>query len=493
MTRDPTRLTKQPFDLLVIGGGIIGAGVARDAALRGLSVALVEQQDFVSGTSSKTTKLIHGGIRYLEQYDFKLVREACRERQTLVTLAPHLVKPLPFIIPVFRGGPRSAWKVRAGVTLYDWLAGRTRLGPHGFYGARRLQQREPVLAESSIVGGARYFDAQMDDVRLCLANLLAAAEQGAVLVNYARVVLFHRQAGRIAGAEVADAIGPGSWLVQARVVVNATGPWADAVRRLADPHAASLVRRTKGIHLVYPKLPIERALVLSAHRDGRIFFLIPWRHGTLIGTTDTDFDESPERARATADDVAYLLGETNRLLPKLRLTREQIITTFAGVRPLAAQHGDDKVPWHLSRGHSLVEDTPGLLTVIGGKYTTYRAIAEEVVDRVIHRLGRAPVACRTAEVPLGAPPVGPRPGGQPLCPHHSFTTADVLRAVEQEAAITLGDLFWRRLEVGWTPCQGLDCAEAAARVMAERLGWDATGIRRQVESYREEVLANRHF
>lgn len=513
MIRDPARLARHPFDLLVIGGGIVGAGIARDAALRGLSVALVEQGDFVSGTSSKTTKLIHGGIRYLEQYDFSLVREACRERRTLLRLAPHLIKPLPFLIPIFRGGPRPAWKVWAGVTLYDWLAGRARLGPHGFYGARRLRQREPLLAEPSIVGGARYFDAQMDDVRLCLENLLAAEGQGAVVVNYAKVVQFRCQAGQVSGAEV-EVVGGGSRLVQARVVVNATGPWADRLRRLADPKAQPIVRGTKGIHLVYPKLPIERAFVLSAHRDGRIFFLIPWREWTLIGTTDTDFDESPERARATAGDVAYLLEETNRLLPGLNLKRDRIVTTFAGVRPLVATGDGGRVPWHISRSHLIHEDASGLLTVAGGKYTTYRAIAEEVVDLVLKRLGKAPIPSRTAEVPLvpgasfenGARHLVELYGARchavldlirrepslaaPLCGSHPHLKAQVRYAVEQEAAVTLSDVMWRRLEVAWAPCQGLDCAQAAAEVMADRLGWDSHGLRRQVETYCAEVLAN---
>ncbi len=503
MIRQPDRLAQHPFDLLVIGGGILGAGIARDAALRGLSVALVEQGDFVSGTSSKTTKLIHGGLRYLEQLDFTLVREACRERRTLLTLAPHLVKPLPFVIPVYRGGPRPAWKVRLGVALYDRLAGRAALGPHHFYTSSRAHELEPSLPSDRITGAVEYHDAQMDDVRLCLETLLSAADAGAVVVNYARVVRFHTQHGRVAGAEVESLAGPGSWLVQAKVVVNATGPWADAVRRLADPQASNVVRRSKGIHVVYPKLPLTRAVVLSAHRDGRIYFVIPWRGWSLIGTTDTDDDAAPEQARATADDVAYLLEETNQLLPGLGLVKERIVTTFAGVRPLVAGRAggqDEKVPWHVSRAHRLHQDANGLLSIVGGKYTTYRAIAEEVVDGVVRRLGRPPIACRTADIPLGDPRTVEaalaaliRQDGrlaEPLCPHHAYTKAEVRYAVEQEAALTLGDVLWRRLQVAWAPCQGLDCAEAAARVMADPLGWDATGIHRQVETYRAEVLAN---
>lgn len=507
MTRQPDRLAQQPFDLLIIGGGILGAGIARDAALRGLSVALVEQGDFVSGTSSKTTKLIHGGLRYLEQWDFGLVREACRERRTLLTLAPHLVTPLPFIIPVYRGGPRPAWKVRLGVALYDRLAGRAALDPHRFHSPAAAHDLEPQLPADRLTGAAEYADAQMDDVRLCLETLLSAAAHGAVVINYARVVRFHTQHGRVTGAEVESLAGPGSWLVQAKVVVNAAGPWADGVRRLADPQAVNVVRRSKGIHVVYPKLPLTRAVVLSAHRDGRVYFVIPWRGWSLIGTTDTDDDAAPEQARATADDVAYLLEETNQLLPGLGLTKERIITTFAGVRPLVAGGTggrDEKVPWHVSRAHLLHQDANGLLSIVGGKYTTHRAIAEEVVDRVVRRLGRAPIACRTAEVPLAAVPGAPAPGtvparglslegagATPLCPHHAFTPADVRRAVEQEAAVTLSDLLWRRLGIAWAPCQGLDCAEPAARVMADFAGWDAVGIHRQVETYRAEVLANR--
>ena len=240
MTRTPERLGQGSFDLLVIGGGILGAGIARDAALRGLSVALVEQGDFASGTSSKTTKLIHGGIRYLEQFDFQLVHEACHERRILIQMVPQWVTPLPFVIPVYRRGPRPAWKVRAGVTLYDWLAGRARLAPNRFYGAGEARQLEPVLDQAPITAAAEYHDAQMDDIRLCLENIAAAAAAGAVVINYAKVVRFQwqRPAGtsfgrptgvpcgrdHLTGAEVQSLCGPGSWLVHARSIVNATGP-----------------------------------------------------------------------------------------------------------------------------------------------------------------------------------------------------------------------------------------------------------------------------
>lgn len=513
----------------------MGAGIARDAALRGLSVALVEQNDFVSGTSSKTTKLIHGGLRYLEQIDFGLVRRALHERKTLLTLAPHLVRPLPFLVPVFSGGRRPAWKVRLGVTLYDALAGDAKITPHKFYSGQRSKEIEPVLSGLSVSGSAEYADAQMNDVRLCLENIFGAEEAGAVVLNHAKVVGFKKEDGKVIGAEIVDQMTSKRYDLRATVIINTAGPWADAVRRLSRPDAQPLMRRSKGIHVVYPRLPIQRAMVLSTPKDGRIYFLVPWKEWTLIGTTDTDFDASPDRVSATADEVAYLLEETNKLLPKLCLNQKEIVTTFAGVRPLV--DGGQKVPWQLSRGHLVHTDPDGLVTLAGGKYTTYRYISEQVVDGLLPKFNRQAKRCQTTEVPLGfrrewrsteearlqlrdllsrgllhpetvrnlidlygvrahsvADIVRKNPQmAQTFCHHHPHIQAQVVYAVEQESAVSLSDLFWRRLEVGWASCQGLDCAETAARLMAERFGWEVGEVARQVERYRTEVGENHSF
>ena len=399
MRRDLSKFSGTTFDLLIVGGGIVGAGIAWDASLRGLSCALIEQGEFASGTSSKTTKLIHGGLRYLEQLDFGLVRESLKERQTLFRIAPQLVRPLPFLIPVRGRNPRPWLLVRLGIALYDWLAGPPPEQRHRFLRGNEAEKAEPALKGGEVERAAVYTDGQMDDAGLVLAVLEAAERSGVVLANHVRVVGWRMEQGRVQGAEVEDAQGNGRFSIRARQVVNATGPWADQLRRLADPVAAAIVRPSKGIHLVYPSLGLRHALVLSSERDGRIFFLIPWKGQTLIGTTDTDYEGDPGRAEATPEEIDYLIQGTNRCLPSLRIQRERVISTFAGVRPLVAREGKD--PWAISRRHLIHEDPNGLISVVGGKFTTFRKIAEEVVDRLTSRFpDRRLRPCVTAESSL---------------------------------------------------------------------------------------------
>ncbi len=498
MVRDPGRLARQNFDLLVIGGGIVGAGIAWDAALRGISCALVEQGDFAGGTSSKTTKLIHGGIRYLEQLEFKLVHQSIRERKLLLQQAPQLVKPLPFLIPVKGKWPRPWPLVVLGVTLYDWLAGKGAVQRHRFLRVSEVRETDPLLSEADIHRAAVYYDAQMDDVGLVLEVIRAASWAGAVVVNHCSVTRFLMENGRVHGAEVEDRITGERRSVQAAVVVNATGPWADRIRQLANPNVRPIVRMSKGIHLVYPDLGLKQALLLSAPQDGRIFFLIPWRGLTLIGTTDTDFEGDPAEARATQADVRYLIDETHRALPSLRLESGKILSTFAGVRPLVAEEKKD--PWAVSRSHLIHEDSNGLISIVGGKFTTFRAMAEEVVNRLVHRWPeRRLKPCETAKAPLGSSSLRERSErisswtradarlGEPLCPHHPFLKADVRYAVEEEMAITLRDLLWRRFQIGHSVCHGLDAAEPASELMGAILGWPTEERTRQLTRYREEV------
>ena len=399
LTRDLSQLSSREFDLLIIGGGIVGAGIAWDASLRGLSCVLIEQSEFASGTSSKTTKLIHGGLRYLEQLDFGLVRESLKEREILFRIAPRLVHPLPFLIPVRGRNPRPWPLVKFGIGLYDWLAGAPPEQRHRFLRGEEVGQAEPVLKEGEADHAAVYTDGQMDDAGLVLAVLEAAARSGAVLANQLQVVGWRLGQGRIQGAEVEDRRKGEKFLIRARQVVNATGPWADRLRRLADPAATPIVRPSKGIHLVYPSLGLRHALVFSSERDGRIFFLIPWKGQTLIGTTDTDYEGDPGKAEATPEEIDYLIEGANRCLPSLQLRKERVISTFAGVRPLIASEKKD--PWAISRRHLIHEDPNGLISVVGGKFTTFRKIAEEVVDRLAARFpGRRLARCVTAGQPL---------------------------------------------------------------------------------------------
>ncbi|MBI1953478.1 MAG: glycerol-3-phosphate dehydrogenase/oxidase [Candidatus Omnitrophica bacterium] len=490
MTRDPSHLASRTFDLLIVGGGIMGAGIAWDAASRGLSCALVEQGDFAGGASSKTTKLIHGGIRYLEQLDFGLVRQSIRERGRLLQIAPHLVKPLPFLIPVAGDSPRPWPWVWAGVTLYDFLAGENRVRARRFLNAGEMTDEEPVLSGVPAARGALYHDAQMDDARLVLAVLQAAHAAGAQAVNHCSVVRWILQAGKVSGAEVEDRVSGRRYTVKAGAVVNAAGPWVDRLRRLADPAAQPIVRPSKGIHLVYPDLGLKHALLLAAPQDHRIFFLIPWRNLTLIGTTDTDYSGDPSQAQAAPEDVEYLMAQTNRLLPRLRLEKTKVISTFAGVRPLMAQEKKD--PWAVGRGHLIHEDKNGLVSLAGGKFTTFRRVAEEVVDLLAKRFPEKKLAsCCTARSPLGQALTPGSVQAPPLCPHHPFTQEDVRRAVQEEMAVTLSDLLWRRLQVGHSPCHGLDGLQAAAETMGGLLGWSAGEVNRQVERYRQEVEESR--
>lgn len=386
------------FDALVIGGGITGAGIARDLALRGIKVAMVEQADFASGTSSRSTKLVHGGLRYLEQFDFALVFEACRERRTLQRIAPHLVRPLPLMIPLYRQARRSRNLVHAGLLLYDLLALFRNTHPHRMLSATEARNRQPLLDPAGLTGAALYWDCRMDDARLCLENVLAAREAGAVTVNYARVTAFTRQGGRLTGAVVRDCESGREAAVDARIVVNATGPWLDQVGALTDGWTPKL-RPTRGSHLLVPRLSSsEEALYLSADRDDRLFFVIPWGDLSLIGTTDLDDSSPPDNAVITLAETDYLLEESAHYLPGSRLTRADVVASFSGIRPLLA--GRPGHPGSTSREHAVFETAEGLIAIGGGKYTTYRSMAAEVADRVMARLGLAKGRCRTGREPL---------------------------------------------------------------------------------------------
>ncbi len=495
MTRDVSALAHGPFDLLIVGGGIVGAGIAWDASLRGLSCALVEQGDFASGTSSKTTKLIHGGIRYLEQLEFRLVSQAIRERKILLDRFGQLVKPLPFLIPVIGSSPRPWPWVKWGVMLYDLLAGARAIAPHRFLSGKLAKAQEPLLAQVPVRKAAVYTDAQMDDARLVLTVLEKAWEAGAKVVNHCRVVEWIFSGGKIAGAQVEDRLTGKRYTIKAKGCVNATGPWVDQLRKLADRSVTPLVRMSKGIHLVYPDLGLKQALLLSSAKDRRIFFLIPWRGMTLIGTTDTDYSGDPAQAQATAQDVAYLMEETQKILPHLRLDRAKAISTFAGVRPLVAQEKRD--PWAVSRGHLIYQDSNGLISVAGGKFTTFRKIAEEAVDRAAaHFPGRSLAPCSTAQVFQDLSQraekirqwITEEPSlAEPVCSHHPFTQAEIRWAVEEEMCLSLSDLLWRRLEIGWSACQGLDALEPACERMGRYLGWSDEEKLRQKRNYEREI------
>lgn len=400
MPRDLSSLQETTFDLLIIGGGINGAGIARDAALRGLKVALIEKNDFASGTSSKTTKLIHGGIRYLEQFNFKLVFESCRERCLLLNLAPHLVKPLKFIIPVYKDGPRGMLKVNIGTAIYDFLSGKRCIKHRQMLTAKEILLLEPSLTQEGLKGGVLYYDAQMDDLKLCLENILSARKNNAVVFNYVEATGFLEENGKINAVEAKDNLTHIRFIIKSKAVVNAGGPWADKICRLDNPGAKQMLRPTKGIHLVYPKILNEHAILLSHKNDGRIFFVIPWNNLSLIGTTDTDYSGSPDDVKVFDEDIEYLIDETKKVFPGQEIKKEKIISSFAGLRPLLYQ--GEKKSWVTSREHLIWQSQSGLISVAGGKYTTYRKLSEEVVDFVFKYLKLKKEPCLTDKIPLTA-------------------------------------------------------------------------------------------
>jgi glycerol-3-phosphate dehydrogenase len=405
MKRTLAPLADGPFDLLVLGGGITGAGVALDAALRGLRTALIDRADFASGTSNASSKLVHGGLRYLEHGDFRLVYEALHERRRLLHNAPHLVRPLRFVLPFYRGARVPPWKWRAGLLLYDGLAGRGNLRRSRALPLARLRREFPGLHRDGLLGGAAYYDAQMDDARLCVAVLKTAARAGACLANYVEATAFETAGGRIAGVRARDHVGGTDFAIRAQVVLNATGPWVDRVCRLAGDDSGPHLRPTKGVHLVAPGCGLRAAFLLLHPDDGRVLFVIPWLGKTLIGTTDTDSDAPPDALAVTPAEVDYLLRAHNHYFSP-SLAPGDVLGSFAGLRPLVRARPTD--PSSLSREFRLFWSPSGLLTAAGGKYTTYRHMAEVITDAVAARLGRQ-TRCHTTNYALDGAPAVPWP------------------------------------------------------------------------------------
>jgi len=480
--RDIARLKAEEFDFLVIGGGINGCAIARDASLRGLKTALIEKDDFACGASGKSTKIIHGGIRYLEQFNLNLIYEALHERGVLLRTAPHLVHPLEFIIPVYKGDPRPLIMMRTGVFIYDMLAGRANIHCHRPLNKDELMLLERDITPKGLKGGVLYCDAQMDDIRLCLDNAISAYEAGCCVANKVEAEGFIKKAGEVTGAEVKDTLTGERFPVRARCVVNATGAWSNRLVWADEPHAPAITRPTKGIHIIYRKLPITRAMLFSARKDKRIFFAIPWRDYTLIGTTDTDFNGSADEVYATSDEVEYLLNEIRRVFPDEQIDKKGIITTYASLRPLMNTQGI--APWKVSREHFIKESGSGLISVVGGKYTTYRRLAEQVVDRGLQsfpRMRESIKKCVTAEK-------GPSPATSGE--EREGLRSAIERSVKEEMANSLTDLLVRRLQLSNTRSLGLTELEESADIMAGLLGWSPTQKESEIRSYKEEIRKN---
>ena len=384
MIRDISRFIQGKFDLIVIGGGINGAAVANLAAAGGARVALLEKNDFASGTSSKSTKLLHGGIRYLENFEFDLVHESLKERYIQWQAVPFMVKPMSFVIPVYKNDQRPLWMMQLGVCLYDLLSGKYRIGRHRFLSPADIGALAPGINQDDLAGGVEYFDAQMDDARLCLENVLMADLRGAAAANYVEVTDFIKdQNQRAIGVKAVDRLSNRAMEVFADRIIVTAGPWSDEMIQKDAPHSMRRLRPTKGVHIVYRGEISSSAFLLQSRQDKRIFFVIPFKGNSLIGTTDTDYQGSPDSVKVEDADIQYLLQEAGRVFPNINFDRSRIISTFAGLRPLVAEKGD---PSKISRKHANESNASGIDFVMGGKYTTYRAIAEEAVLKALPNL-----------------------------------------------------------------------------------------------------------
>jgi glycerol-3-phosphate dehydrogenase len=521
-------LRRETFDLAVIGGGINGAAIARDAAMRGLKVAMFDKGDFAGATSSRSSKLIHGGFRYLPQWQFRLVYTALRERERLHRLtAPHLVRPIRFLFPLYRGRGFNRWVVSAGMMLYDLFARTPASERHRQLDPAGVRALEPALNAEGLRGGSLYYDAWSDDARLTLENVLDAAGHGAAVANYVALEGFQRSGGRIQAAAIRDVESREPIELRAGAFVNAAGPWVDEVRRLDDPDALPCVRLTKGVHLVFAResLPVRESLVLN-DRGGRIVFVMPHDRYVLVGTTDTDFDGDPERVAADQSDIEYLLGVVRDSLPGLGLSPRDVAFSFAGLRALVtADHR--RSPSAVPREETILEAPSGLITVAGGKLTTHRLIAQHAVDRVLAKLSRARGKCPTLNTPLigargldsdsraiesVAPEIrdilraryGTRAAlpaqlvldraelAEPIAAGCPVVGAEVIHAVRNEMARTVADFIVRRTALSWRyPLEAAAAAERVAFLMGSELGWNGERQEAELSSFRTALQSAR--
>jgi glycerol-3-phosphate dehydrogenase len=485
------RLGAEQFDVLVIGGGITGAGAALDAASRGLKVALVDKGDFASGTSSKSSKLVHGGLRYLQQREFRLVYENLHERQRLLNNAPHLVTPLPFLIPILgkdNTGNAALAKIYSGILRTYDLTGGVRIG-HRY---KKLTKQEafahlPTLRPDRLAQAFLYWDARADDARLTLTIARTAADHGAVIVNYAPVASLVTEGGKIGGAVLEDGT-----VVRASVVVNATGVWADKIQRMDATATPITIRPAKGVHVTVPKdlVPADIAVVLNVPGDRRSIFVIPWGDFVYLGTTDTDYDGPIENPTCTEEDVEYILRAVNAATTAT-VTPADVTGTWAGLRPLIADARSTRTA-DLSRRHSVTTSPAGMITVTGGKLTTYRQMAEDTVDVAVKRLGRGG-RCKTKRLKLrddtaaiDALVRADASLGEPLVKGLSYRKADAVYAAREEMVQSLTDVLTRRTRALLLDRDAtLDAARAVAELIAPDLGWSAADVDAQVRSFEE--------
>jgi len=544
--RDLQAIQRRDYDVVVIGGGVNGAATARDAALRGLSVLLIEKNDFAGGTTSWSTRLVHGGLRYLEYFEFNLVRESLREREILLRTAPHLVHPIQMTIPIYGIGTRSYWEIQAGMILYDVLSYDKTLPNHRMLSKAKMRQLFRAVDRDDLKGAAQYYDGQAEHAeRLCLEILLDAQEAGADVLNYATVTGLQREGDRLTGLTAYEQIAEEEFSVSLpkhAVVINTSGPWVDRVlglgRRDGEPAPIGDERKiggTKGSHIIvdyFPGAP-DTALYVEAKSDGRPFFIVPWCGQFLIGTTDLKYTGDLDRVKADDDEVDYLITETNRVVPTARLTRDDVKFTYSGVRPLPYAEG--KKAGSITRAHILNDHTKegvrNLVSLIGGKLTTHRQVGEEMTDWAFKKMGRKVPPSPTRKRPLpgciwpeddrietahqqyrdrvdidtleylfdvyGARAIDllklidDRPDlAERLLPTHPHIRAEVVFAMESEMAHTVLDFTRRRTTLAMNANYGYDVLEPILATLRQHCGWDDAKCQRETADYKQFMEDN---
>jgi glycerol-3-phosphate dehydrogenase len=531
-------LANEMFDILIIGGGITGVGVAREAALAGLRTALVERDDFASGTSSRSSRLVHGGVRYLEHGHLGLVFESSRERRRLLQLAPHLVRPLAFTWPVYRDARVPRWKLRAGLLLYDALSLFRNVQRHQALSASGVSAAEPALTREGLKGGARYWDAATDDSRLTLANAIAAREAGAMVINHVAVVGGIRKAltrtDRLSGVAVEDKLTRTGFPISARVIVNATGPWSDVTATLTGSSSGPSVLGSAGAHIAVPRqrLGNRDAITLISPVDGRVMFVLPAGAHAIVGTTEDKASSGPDNIRATEQEISYLLRSVNLVFPYAQLTPSDVVTAWAGIRPLALRRAGHDNANSASREHAVQHRGDGLVSVTGGKLTTYRSMAADVLKHAVAELNRDGEKHRLSNTESTTTPL---PGGDIVSRHGTvhdaqaattdhavaehlalaygsrwrnvwsyaqrdpalarrlvhdlpYCVAEVAHAVEREMACTLADVLVRRTHVAFeTRDNGRAVAHRIAPLMGALMGWSEAEQEQAIADYEAEV------
>lgn len=483
---ETVRERREPWDIVVIGGGATGAGCALDAASRGFDVLLLEQHDFGKGTSSRSTKLIHGGVRYLRQGNISLVRDALKERGILLKNAPHIVRKQAFVIPCYSFWEKALYGV--GMKVYDRLSGRYGIGDSHILSRVETLERLPSIRKEGLSGGILYYDGQFDDTRFLIDLLRTAHAHGAAVLNYAKVTSLRKdEAGRICGLEFADVETGETFAVNSRVVINATGAFCDAVCRMSDANAEQIVSYAQGIHVVLGRefMPTEHALMIPKTVDSRVLFCIPWHDRLLVGTTDTPVENASLEPKALESEIDFVLQTAGDYLVK-RPVRSDILSIFAGIRPLIASDKTRKTS-SLSRGHDLFVDDACLITITGGKWTTYRRMAEDAVDKAIETAGLERRECVTADLPV----LPPDPLAEPsdtLHPSLPYCRGDIVRAVQAEMARTVEDVLARRTRALFIDAMSAaEAAPAVAAIMSSILKEDPGWVDDQLEAFNSVV------